>query len=598
MPTLFLKMLPAAALAAAVLLTGVARAADLPEATLRQLEKDIAAVRGLAFKKPVTAKVISRSTDADRNIQGYYSIKDKTLYLYDDLAGNYERGVLVHEMVHALQDQHFGLAKLHEANFDDDAELARDALIEGDATFTMIEVLKKNQPRVAAMLDVPLEKAKNLRNAFLYAQGARYVKALKEHGGWQAVNNRYRSPPEATASILHPEGVSAIDLGPGKTRGEFAIVEMLAGNPATKPLAVEAAAGWRGDRLLAAGGGKAWVVAFAASDNALRFQSAMAKLRTAQEPALRSFLAEPGTDAWHDARGAVVAVLARGNHVFVLDAPDDAAYRKLLERTLGPPDLVIRSVKEGRDITFGELLDRLLAADLVCVGEEHDSELNHRVQYEIIKGLYARDERLGVGMEMFQQPFQGVIDRWFRGEITEAEFLKGTEYQQRWGYDWSLYRPLVDFCRRNTLPLAALNAPKELTKRVSDVGYEGLTEDEKKQLGPIDFHLKAHRDYWYDLLPKMHGKANATEEEKERSYAVMCVWDGTMAAIAAAFLKERGVRRLVVLAGSGHIDRGFGIPERAAKLSGGKVLTVHVAVGGDPAKAFAEPVADFMVVVR
>jgi uncharacterized iron-regulated protein len=501
-------------------------------------------------------------------------------------------------MVHALQDQHFGLDKLHQATFDSDAELARAALIEGDATFTMIEVLKKDQPRVAAMLDVPLDRATNLRNAFLYAQGARYVKALKERGGWEAVNSRYRFPPEATASILHGEGVSAIDLGPGKTRGELAIIELLAGNPATKPLAFTAAAGWRGDRTIEDGGGKAWVVAFATVEDAGRFQAALAKLRTAAQPELRPGPAGSGGDAWHDAKGAVVAVLARGNHVLALDAPDEAAYRALLDRVEGPPALLIRSTRDGRDISFGELIDRLLAADLVCVGEEHDSEPNHRVQYEIIKGLFARDERLGLGMEMFQRPFQGVIDRYFKGEIGEAQFLKETEYQTRWGYDWSLYRPMVEFCRKNGVPLAALNAPKELTKRVGEVGYKGLTDDEKKQLGPIDFQVRAHRDYWFDRLAKMHGKDKAMEEEKERSYQVMTVWDGFMAASAARFQQERGLRRLVLLAGSGHIDRGFGIPERAAQRTGGKGATVHVAVGAEPAKVFAEPVADYIVIVR
>jgi len=46
---------------------------------------------------------------------------------------------------------------------DTTSDLALAALIEGDATYTMIEVLKKDQPRSRAMLDVPLEKAKNLQ---------------------------------------------------------------------------------------------------------------------------------------------------------------------------------------------------------------------------------------------------------------------------------------------------------------------------------------------------------------------------------------------------------------------------------------------------
>jgi uncharacterized iron-regulated protein len=597
-------------LAAVLVILGAARctpslpAADTPaggrdfEATLRQLEKDIAAVRGLAFKSPVNGKVIARPKDADRHLQGYYSIKDKTLFVYDDLAGNYERGVLIHEMVHALQDQHFGLAKLHETSFGSESDLARAALVEGDATFTMIEVLKKDQPRVAAMLDAPLEKARNLQNAFLYAQGARYVKALKERGGWDAVNQRYKFPPESTADILHPEGVSSMDLGPGKTVGEFGIIQLLAASPATAPQAVQAAAGWRGDREIDDGSAKGWIVAFAAPENARRFQAALAKLRTTQHPDLRGFQNDAGSDAWHDARGGVVAVLTRGSRVLALEAPDKAAYRKLLDRIEGPLTLVIHAAKDRRTLTFGELTDRLMDVDLVCVGENHDSELNHKVQLEIVKALFARDERLGIGMEMFQRPFQAALDRYVRGEGGEDEFLKATEYRQRWGFDWALYRPIVDFCRRNSVPVAALNAPRELTRRISKVGVQGLNDEEKGQLGPVDFHVKEHREYWYEKLPRMHGLKNPTAEQKERSYEVMTAWDGYMAASAAQFQQERRLRRLVVLAGSGHIDRGFGIPNRAAKQTGGKVATVHVEVGGDPAKAFAEPLADYVIVVK
>src|SRR5262249_15149519 len=211
---------------------------------------------------------------------------------YDDVSGAYERGVLIHEMVHALQDQHFGLAQLHPKSFGSDAELALAALVEGDATFTMIELLKKDQPRVTAMLDAPLEKAKDIQQAFLYAQGARYVKALKERGGWEAVNAAYKFPPRSMAAVLHPEGVKTIDLGPGTTRGELAILQMLAAHPETAALAVRAAAGWKGDRVVEEGGVKSWVVAFTTREDALEFQAALTRLRRAQNPRLKSFLEE------------------------------------------------------------------------------------------------------------------------------------------------------------------------------------------------------------------------------------------------------------------------------------------------------------------
>jgi len=459
-----------------------------------------------------------------------------------------------------------------------DSEMALSALIEGDATFTMIEVLKKDQPRVAAMLDQPLEKARNLRNAFLYAQGARYVRALKERGGWEAVNRAYRFTPQTTAAILHPEGVATFNLGPGKTIGEYGLIALLKAQPATAADAVTAAAGWRADRLTESKDGTIREIAFTTADQAKRCREVMAKAPAEQ--------------------GRTRTVLARGDRVFVIDAANSAAAKTLLERATGPQELTVYDAHEKRTITFGELIDRLCAADIVCIGESHDSEPNHRLQLKIIEALYACDNRLGVGMEMFQRPFQKEIDRYFQGGVNEDDFLKASEYKQRWGYAWTLYRPIVEFCRRNNIPLAALNAPRELTQRISKVGHAALTEDEKKQLGSVDFNMKAHRDYWFDKLTAMHGNKAASAEQKEKSYQVMTVWDEYMGASAAAFQQERDLRRIVVLAGSGHVERGFGIAARAAKRTGGKAVTVRVEVGGEVEHVKADPAADFVVIVK
>ena len=268
--------------------------------------------------------------------------------------------------------------------------------------------------------------------------------------------------------------------------------------------------------------------------------------------------AGPGDFVWHDDKGGIVAVLGRGDRVYsveALAAPPTAACS-----TASKAHPTSSSASARKRSRSAQMIDRLLEADLVCIGETHDSELTHMVQLQIIKALFARDERLGVGMEMFQRPFQNHIDRYCKGECTEEEFLKGTEYKQRWGFDWGLYRPIVEFCRKNSVPVAALNVPRELTKRISAVGHAALTDAEKEQLGDIDFQVKPHRDYWYERLAKMHGQKDVKEEQKERSYQVMTTWDEYMGDSAARFQKERALRRLVVLAGTGHIDRGFGIP--------------------------------------
>jgi uncharacterized iron-regulated protein len=571
---------------------------DFPEkqeAILSTLEKDISAVRGLAFKTPVVARLVPRPKDADKQASLTYDASAKKLLLAA-APDRCDRGELIRALVHALLDQHFDLVKLRKKAEGADAELALAGLVEGDATWTMIQLRRQEDPKAAEFLEKPWVAAADLRRAFASVQGTRYVRALHERGGWTRVNAAYRFAPDTTATLLHPEGVATIDLGPGQTRGEFGLIEMLSRNPLTAPGAVGTAAGWQGDRVWEDGAKKAWVIAFATAEDARRCQAALATLRSSDD--LRSVRAEPGLNIWHDARGAVLAVRSQGERVFVLEAPDELAFRALCEVVEGPPALTVYAAKEERPLAFGAMIDCLQEADLVCIGETHDSDLNHRIQLQIIKALFARDERLGVGMEMFQRPYQEALDRYSRGSLGEEDFLKATEYRQRWGFAWSLYRPITDFCRRNGVPLAALNAPKELTSRISRVGYAGLSEDERRQLGPIDFQVAKHRDYWYERLAAMHGQKDAPAEQKERSYQVMTTWDDYMAASAARFQQERHLRRLVILAGSGHIERRFGIPERTSKRTGGKVLTIGILVGGEPTSFHREPLTDFLVIVK
>jgi hypothetical protein len=344
----------------------------------------------------------------------------------------------------------------------------------------MIEVLKKDQPKVSAMLDVPLSKAKNLDNAFLYAQGARYVKALKERGGWAIVNQSYQMPPRNTASILHQTTVSTIDLGPGKVQGEFGLIKLLADKPATRDQAFTAVSGWRGDRIIGHDPqGAGWATAFAKEENAQAFAKALVELKVAEHPDYilsKSELA--GVQSARGKTGANWTVLQRGKRVLAIDAvhPDIAkSLRDQLEGTI--PMTVWPQGSKDRAADFGQMIERCLEADVICIGESHNAEHHHRAQLHIIKAIHALDDRVAVGLEMFQKPFQEPLDRYIKGETSEAEFLKATEYAKRWGFDWSLYQPIVEFCRNNRIPVAALNAPKELTGKISKSGYEGLSDD-------------------------------------------------------------------------------------------------------------------------
>src|SRR5262249_49926123 len=154
------------------------------QTVLRALEKEIAAVRGLPFKSAVAV----RRTPGPKDAPVTYNVAAKQLLLPAEPAAC-DRSELVAALVHALLDQHFDLAKVRKKVTSADAKLALEALIEGDATWTTIEIRRKDDPKVAHLLDTPLEKATDLRRSFVSAQGARYVQALLKKGDWKRVDS-------------------------------------------------------------------------------------------------------------------------------------------------------------------------------------------------------------------------------------------------------------------------------------------------------------------------------------------------------------------------------------------------------------------------
>jgi uncharacterized iron-regulated protein len=197
---------------------------------------------------------------------------------------------------------------------------------------------------------------------------------------------------------------------------------------------------------------------------------------------------------------------------------------------------------------------------VIFVGESHDRYEDHLNQLAVIEGLHAQGKSLAIGMEFFQQPYQDAIDAYIAGEINEAEFLRRTEYFDRWRFDYRLYRPILRFAREKGIPVIALNLEAELTRRVGEVGIEGLTEEERARIPvEIDRGDPTYRGR-IEAVFAMH--PSEREQDVEHFIEVQLLWDEGMADRAARYLTAHPDRTLVVLAGSGHVEYGQGIPNR------------------------------------
>jgi uncharacterized iron-regulated protein len=224
--------------------------------------------------------------------------------------------------------------------------------------------------------------------------------------------------------------------------------------------------------------------------------------------------------------------------------------------------------QEKRFITPDSLVRELAKADVVYLGENHHRTQDRQLQLKIIRQLQARNPQIAIAMEMFQIPYQGAIDRYLAGKLSERDLLEQTEYNQRWGYAWESYAPLLRFAKEKQLPVLALNTPSEITRQVAKAGLDSLTPQQREIIPPvaeIRTDNVAYRQMLAKAFQQHQHSSHGNSSGFDRFFLAQVLWDETMAAEITNFIKANPKSQVVVIAGQGHIIYGYGIPSRVAR---------------------------------
>src|SRR5262245_52338041 len=96
-------------------------------------------------------------------VVGYYDPTTKTLYVITGADPEQLRPVLVHELVHALQDQHVNLDSLIAHERGNDHQTAAQAAIEGHATMVMVAYMAEQQTRAPVNLQTLPDIGESMR---------------------------------------------------------------------------------------------------------------------------------------------------------------------------------------------------------------------------------------------------------------------------------------------------------------------------------------------------------------------------------------------------------------------------------------------------
>lgn len=213
------------------------------------------------------------------------------------------------------------------------------------------------------------------------------------------------------------------------------------------------------------------------------------------------------------------------------------------------------------------VLQKLAQANVVYLGETHDRLADHQAQLAIVQALHQLRPKLAIGMEMFQRPYQAVLDRYLMGGLTEAALQNQSQYQKRWGYSWDFYAPILRFAKANALPVVALNTPTEATRKTSRSGLESLTLAERRFIPPRS-SIVLGPDSYRDRLQQIYAESHhgmSVSGTFERFFQAQVLWDETMADRIAYTLQKQPETLVIVLVGQGHVIYGDGIPVRVSR---------------------------------
>lgn len=231
---------------------------------------------------------------------------------------------------------------------------------------------------------------------------------------------------------------------------------------------------------------------------------------------------------------------------------------------------------DGRPSSLGALLSALDSADVLLVGEEHGDLVGHALEAAVFERALDRYDDgsrwVVLSLEMFERDVQYVLDEYLSGLISETHFV---ESARAWEGYAERYRPLVELARTRSVPVVAANAPRRYVNRVTREGPESLRDLgalARYFLPPLPYPGPSarYRAQWDSIMAEQeHGGSMG-----ENALWAQALWDASMGQAIVDALDAAPGRLVMHVAGSFHVERGTGIPERIESLRPGtRVLT-------------------------
>lgn len=253
----------------------------------------------------------------------------------------------------------------------------------------------------------------------------------------------------------------------------------------------------------------------------------------------------------------------------------------------------IYSTSTNKQLTIDELSTQLIKSQVVVFGEEHNDSVGHALQLALLEKLYFQSKgKIALSMEMFERDVQPVIDEYLTGLIREKNFLTDA---RPWK-NYNDYKPLVEFAKKNSVPVIAANAPLRYVNRVTRLGLSSLNElsDQSKTFLP-PLPVDTLSGAYYEKFLQTLGGHNMPGMQ---IYQSQNLWDASMADVIQSFINKNKEFKVLQLNGRFHSDEYLGVCYRLRKV--GLIITTISCFSDD---SFENPdfskfnkLADFVII--
>ncbi len=230
----------------------------------------------------------------------------------------------------------------------------------------------------------------------------------------------------------------------------------------------------------------------------------------------------------------------------------------------GEEDYAIYNTATGDQVSLREMAAAMAEHDVVLFGEYHGNEIIHRLQARVLPYYLGNAEKIAISMEMFERDIQGVLNKYLAGEIEEDEFQSEARAWPNYASD---YRPIIEFARREDLPVIAANVPRRYAAEVSRNGLsyiQEIPEEERDYLArEVSLTDDTYKESFYDIMKVTPHMERVEEEEYARRlrniYAAQSLKDDTMAESIIDHKKENPREKIIHFTGDFHIRNHLGI---------------------------------------